>query len=53
MLFLVILSCGNSNLMGLFVFNEAHPVSPLCMVLRRNKWALSSAVLQSKCPASI
>jgi hypothetical protein len=27
MLFLVISSCGNGNLMGLFVLNEPHPVS--------------------------
>lgn len=44
--FLVISSCGNSNLMGLFVFNEPHPVSSFCMALRRSKLALSSGVLQ-------
>lgn len=32
--------------MGLFVFNEPHPVSSFCMALRRSKLALSSGVLQ-------
>lgn len=47
MLFLVISSGRNGSLMGLFVFNEAHPVSSFCIVLRRNKLALSSGVLPS------
>lgn len=32
--------------MGLFVFNEPHPVSSFCMALRRNKLALFSGVPQ-------
>lgn len=48
MLFLVISSGRNGSLMGLFVFNEPHPVSSFCIVLRRNKLALSSGVLQAR-----
>lgn len=51
MLFLVISSGRNDTLMGLFVLNEPHPVSSFCIVLRRNKSALFSGVLQAReCP---
>lgn len=48
MLFLVISSGRNGSLMGLFVFNEPHPVSSFCIVLKRNKLALSSGVLPAR-----
>lgn len=44
MLFLVISSGRNGSLVGLFVFNEPHPVSSFYIVPRRNKLALSSGI---------
>lgn len=50
---MVISSDGNSSLLGLVVFNEPHPVSSCCMILR-TKLAISSGVLQAlECPARI